>query len=81
MDEADAISDRIAILQDGKLKAYDTPLNLKAKIGGDYLLSLEMNSSAKDHCDAIQNAVNQVRHSSGCIHYESANPTLVFHFL
>lgn len=34
MDEADK-SDRLAIVNDGKLVAVDTPANLKAKIGGD----------------------------------------------
>ncbi|MEM0381105.1 MAG: ATP-binding cassette domain-containing protein [Nitrososphaerota archaeon] len=41
MDEADNLCDRVAIIDHGKIKAIDTPGNLKSSIGGD-LIELEV---------------------------------------
>jgi len=38
MEEADKLCDRIAIMDDGKIIALDTPLNLKKSLGGDIIL-------------------------------------------
>jgi ABC-2 type transport system ATP-binding protein len=39
MDEADQLSDRVAIIDQGKIKALDNPDNLKATIGGDIIIT------------------------------------------
>ena len=49
MDEADRC-DRLAILSEGKLVAIDTPINLKARIGGD-VLTIE---TAAEHADGLR---------------------------
>ncbi|MCS7145640.1 MAG: ATP-binding cassette domain-containing protein [Nitrososphaerota archaeon] len=41
MDEADSVCDRVAIIDYGKIRAVDTPNNLKSSIGGD-LVELEV---------------------------------------
>jgi ABC-2 type transport system ATP-binding protein len=43
MDEADALSDRISIIDHGKIIASGTPAELKASIPGGYLLRLRFN--------------------------------------
>ena len=37
MEEADVLCDRIAIIDKGKIVALDTPLGLKAELGGDII--------------------------------------------
>ncbi|MEM3448458.1 MAG: ATP-binding cassette domain-containing protein, partial [Nitrososphaerota archaeon] len=41
MDEADTLCDRIAIIDHGKIRAIDTPTNLKNSLGGD-IIELEV---------------------------------------
>ena len=43
MDEADALCDRVAIIDKGKVVALDTPENLKNQIGGD-IITLHMDN-------------------------------------
>jgi ABC-2 type transport system ATP-binding protein len=38
MEEADALCDRVAIIDHGKIVALDTPANLKSSLGGDVVL-------------------------------------------
>ncbi|MDL9938203.1 ATP-binding cassette domain-containing protein [Gordonia sp. ABSL1-1] len=45
LDEADELSDRIVIIDNGRIVAADTPDNLKAQVSGD-LVSLEVAESA-----------------------------------
>lgn len=45
LDEADALSDRIVIIDRGRIVAADTPENLKAQVAGD-LVDLEVADSA-----------------------------------
>ncbi len=46
MDEADKLCDRIAIIDEGKIKALDKPSNLKNMLGGDIIeISLEDKAS------------------------------------
>jgi ABC-2 type transport system ATP-binding protein len=40
MEEADALCDRVAIVDDGRIVARDTPANLKARLGGE-VISIE----------------------------------------
>ena len=42
MDEADALSDRIAIIDNGKLLKLDTPENLKKSIGEGDTIEIEL---------------------------------------
>ncbi|MCD6317786.1 ATP-binding cassette domain-containing protein [Candidatus Aerophobetes bacterium] len=37
MEEADALCDRVAVIDEGKIKAIDSPENLKQQIGGDII--------------------------------------------
>jgi len=46
MDEADKLSDRIAIIDKGTIIALDTPENLKKKLGGD-IVTIETENSEK----------------------------------
>jgi len=63
MEEADALCDRIAIIDRGEIVAMDTPTKLKAKIGGDILqLKLQADSS-----EALQSALDRVDDIPGVI--------------
>ena len=43
MDEADRLSDRIALINHGKIAALDTPSELKKKVSGSDMIILELN--------------------------------------
>jgi len=45
MDEADMLSDRIALIDHGKIAALDTPAELKKKVSGSDTIILELNVS------------------------------------
>jgi ABC-2 type transport system ATP-binding protein len=45
MDEADRLSDRIALIDHGKIAALDTPSGLKKKVSGSDMVILELNVS------------------------------------
>ena len=47
MEEADQLCDRLAIIDQGKLLALDTPSNLKAKAPGDTLVEVVFDADAK----------------------------------
>ncbi|KAL0279219.1 UNVERIFIED_CONTAM: hypothetical protein PYX00_000824 [Menopon gallinae] len=55
MEEVDAISDRIAIMDHGKVKCYGTPMYLKSKFGSWYTLSVVVHS--EDKTDELINLV------------------------
>lgn len=57
MDEADALCDRIAIIDFGKIKAIDTPGNLKSQLGGD-IIEIQLNSSNNDIKVLLRNIKN-----------------------
>jgi ABC-2 type transport system ATP-binding protein len=54
MEEADALCDRLAIVDHGKIIALDTPTNLKASIPGGYLLRLRFGSQPPGLLQAVQ---------------------------
>ncbi len=58
MDEADTLCRRIAIIDSGKLKAIDTPENLKQKMGGGVII-FQFTDSAGDV--VVKNALNRLR--------------------
>ncbi|MDX6371609.1 MAG: type transport system ATP-binding protein [Nocardioidaceae bacterium] len=70
LDEADALADRIVIIDQGEIVASDTSDNLKANVSGD-LVSLELSSdeqvaAARDKLASISDSVEvDGRHVSG----------------
>ncbi len=52
MEEADALCDRIAIIDHGKIVALDTPSNLKDSLGGD-IIELEFNRKTNDRIKTL----------------------------
>ena len=60
MEEADQLCDRLAILDQGKLLALDTPANLKAQAPGDTLIEVAFDGDASkaiaDHIDGVTKA-------------------------
>ena len=60
MDEADVLSDRIAILSHGVLCCHGTPLQLKHEFGGRYTLSIELKHQHAAHAaDSVTRHINQ----------------------
>jgi ABC-2 type transport system ATP-binding protein len=60
MEEADALCNRLAIVDHGKMIAQDTPAKLKASIPGGYLLRLRFGSQPPGLIEALQ-ALSDVR--------------------
>ena len=56
MEEADQLSDRIAIIDHGKIIAMDTPYNLKKSLNKTNVIVLEL----KDWNDNIQGKINEI---------------------
>jgi ABC-2 type transport system ATP-binding protein len=52
MEEADALCDRVAIVDDGTIVARDTPANLKARLGGE-IISVETTDDPTPLVDAL----------------------------
>ncbi len=59
MDEADRLCDRLAIIDQGKLLALDTPRSLKAKAPGGTLLELVLDGDASDAVEKAK-AINEL---------------------
>lgn len=58
MEEADALSDRIAIINHGKIKCYGTPLFLKERFGYGYRLTItKAENFNPDELDGVFNRV------------------------
>lgn len=54
MDEADALCDRLAIIDRGVIKVIDTPTNLKSRVGGD-IVNARFSEAAQDKiAEALQ---------------------------
>ena len=54
MDEADALCDRLAIIDHGKIIAQGTPKDLKESIPGGYLLRLRFNRAPEELLEALR---------------------------
>jgi ABC-2 type transport system ATP-binding protein len=67
MDEADALCDRLAIIDHGKIIAQGTPKELKQSIPGGYLLRLRFNSAPEELLGALRQlpSVTEVRSADG----------------
>ena len=53
MDEADRVSDRVAIIDKGKLLQLDTPYNLKKSIGEGDILEIDIDNEDKRSLEAV----------------------------
>jgi ABC-2 type transport system ATP-binding protein len=53
MDEAERISDRVAIIDRGKLLKLDTPMHLKKSIGGGDILELQILSTGNTRMEDV----------------------------
>src|SRR6266536_689371 len=67
MEEADALCQRLAIIDHGKMIALGTPANLKASIPGGYLLRLRFGNQTPDLLQRLQSlvGVREVRANDG----------------
>jgi len=67
MEEADALCDRLAIVDHGKMIALGTPEELKSSIPGGYLLRLRFGNQTPDLLERLQTlaGVREVRASDG----------------
>ena len=54
MDEADALSDRIAIIDYGKLLKLDTPDNLKSSIGAGDILEITLKNKIAENIESLK---------------------------
>ncbi|SDE63712.1 ABC-2 type transport system ATP-binding protein [Fontibacillus panacisegetis] len=57
MDEADRLSDRVAIMDHGKILLIDTPEKLKEKSGMGDIIQIEINEINKDQIDRLLNSI------------------------
>ncbi len=65
MEEADSLCERIAIIDQGKIVALDTPENLKGRVGGDIItLTVSNEIGAQKLVDMIQSSDDQIDFSS-----------------
>ncbi|MEM1550313.1 MAG: ATP-binding cassette domain-containing protein [Candidatus Bathyarchaeia archaeon] len=65
LEEADALCDRIAIIDYGKIVALDSPSNLKNSLGGDIMiLSIKENAYVSEIIRSVEN-VKDVRYEHG----------------
>nr|WP_319374555.1 ATP-binding cassette domain-containing protein [uncultured Methanobacterium sp.] len=64
MDEADRLSDRIAIIDHGKLLKLDTPTNLKKEIGEGDVVEMKLSHPEKNHEIAALLSVMEDVHSA-----------------
>lgn len=66
MEEADALCDRIAIIDFGKIIALDTPHELKQSLGGD-IIEIALDNNNKDITDALASlpSVKEVKNRNG----------------
>ena len=54
MDEADALSDRVAIIDSGRLLKLDTPLNLKSSIGSGDILEITIENNISETTNSLK---------------------------
>ena len=72
MDEADALSDRVAVVHSGKLACAGSPLFVKTAFGGGYVLRLRVSRDAD--LDAVKRLVHRARDEGS----ETTNETASF---
>ena len=60
MEEADALCDRVAIIDRGQVRAMGTPMELRAGLGGD-VVSIELEAGGPDLVDQAEAALRAVK--------------------
>ena len=60
MDEADRVSDRVAIIDKGKLLQLDTPYNLKKSIGEGDILEMDIDYEDKGSLEAVRRKIEKL---------------------
>ena len=73
MEEADVLSDRIAVIVDGKIKCVGTPLQLKNNYGDGYRVSIV---SPLDQEEKVLSLITQIAPSTKLI--DSSGGSMVF---
>jgi len=75
LEEADALADRVAIIDEGKIVALGTPKELKESISGDQVLVVEAANLADDALDALRQLYPVVRRTENGVEIdgEAAN--------
>jgi ABC-2 type transport system ATP-binding protein len=77
MQEADALSDRIAIIDHGKLLQFDTPANLKKKIGSGDIIEMQLTEQEKNEAVIEDlksvNGILEINDASGKITIRALN--------
>lgn len=81
MDEADRLSDRIAVVDHGKVLIIDTPEKLKEKSGMGDLLQMRVDgveeSLAQKMMQSLPSTITEKRYSDGCFYF-GADDLLAF---
>jgi len=77
MDEAERVSDRVAIIDHGKLLLHDTPEALKRSIGEGDILELDLNLTPDQKItsaqELVQKIISQVTHTQNSLIIKSRN--------
>lgn len=73
MEEADILSDRIAVICDGKLKCIGTPLYLKNTFGDGYRITLVCDTGSQER---VINLMNKIAPSNKLI--DESGGSMVF---
>jgi ABC-2 type transport system ATP-binding protein len=71
LEEADALADRVAIIDEGKIVALGTPKELKERISGAHVLVVEASNLNDDAVDALRQMYPVVRVVDGRVEIES----------
>jgi ABC-2 type transport system ATP-binding protein len=59
MDEADELCDRVAIIDQGRIKVIDTPSSLKSKMGGD-IITLKLNQKPSEQTELVTQKIKEL---------------------
>jgi ABC-2 type transport system ATP-binding protein len=70
MEEADKLSDRVAILNHGKVLAIDTPVNLKKTIGGNFIIEIRTKNPKRK-------VINMLERTKGILSARLSGKTLL----
>ena len=60
MEEADQLCDRVAIMDHGKILAFDTPAELKRSVGADTVVTVKAAGDTEELAQAFRNRLQGV---------------------
>ena len=80
LEEADALSDRISIMNYGRVKVTGTSAELKRKIGAGFKLNIIMNDYTQEKVDKISNFVKEHAPSSNLLDFSGGALLFVIPF-